>query len=76
MNWPKKYFQAQAEIVLNNFDLTPVEVDAIVKEWNEEINAIPELWYKNLPPDHEEKHALSALQRIALTHVRRRSLAN
>ena len=72
----------QAEIVLNNFDLTPAEVDAVVKEWNEEINSIPRLWYTavrgdiNAPMDLEENHALSVLTRIAIAHVRRRQLEN
>lgn len=73
--------RAQAELVLSNFDLTPAEVDAVVKEWNEEINSIPRLWYTNTrddinaPMDLEENHALSVLTRIAIAHVRHRQLA-
>lgn len=74
MKWPRQYFKSQAENLVSNFDLTPAELDVVLKEWNEEIESIPDNWYDNLPPDHEERHALAVLQRIALKHLRRRSL--
>ncbi len=74
MNWPEAYFRKEAEIILNNFDLTSEEVNLITKEWNEEIDAIPDEWWSHpdTPGDMEPIHALSSLQRIALEHVRQR----
>ena len=71
--WPEKYYRQQAEIILNNFDLTSAEVNAIVEDWNREIESVPDGWYDNLPPDHEERHSLAVLQRIALKHIRARA---
>ena len=63
----------QAEIILDMFDLTSLEVDRAVREWNEEISSIPEGWFDNLPGDFAQKHTLAKLQQIAVRIVRERS---
>ena len=67
--------RVQAEAILDNFDLTSLEVDRAVREWNEEIGDIPEGWFDdmNLPGDFADNHSLGKLQQIATDIVRERS---
>ena len=73
MNPDDEQLLVQAEVILNNFDLTSLEVDRAVKEWHEAIGVIPEGWFDNWPPSYAQAHKLSKLQDIAVTIVRGRS---
>ncbi len=73
MTWDEEQLRVQAEIVLDNFDLTSLEVDHAVREWNEAIGFIPENWFDGLPGDFAQNHALAKLQQIAVRLVRERS---
>ncbi len=67
--------RVQAEVILNNFDLTSLEVDRAVREWHDEIGDIPEGWFddKDLPGNFADNHSLGKLQDIATNIVRERS---
>ena len=65
--------RVQAEAILDNFDLTSLEVDRAVREWNEEIGHIPEGWFDNLPGNFAENHSLGKLQEIIVRLIRERS---
>ena len=73
MTWDTEQLRIPAEAILDNFDLTSLEVDCIVREWNEEISFIPEGWFDNLPGGFEQNHVLAKLQQIAVRIVRERS---
>jgi hypothetical protein len=73
VTWDEEQLRVQAEIVLDNFDLTSLEVDRVVKEWNEAIGFLPENWFDDLPGDFAQNHALAKLQEIAIKVVRGRS---
>lgn len=64
--------RVQAEVILNNLDLTSLEVDRIVKEWNEVVGFIPEDFFDGAPPGFAETHILARLQEIAVATVRAR----
>ena len=64
--------RVQAEVILNNFDLTSPEVDLIVKRWHNAVGFIPEDYFDSAPPGCGEAHTLSKLQQIALDVVRER----
>ena len=63
----------QAEVILDMFDLTSLEVDRAVREWNEEISSIHEGWFDNMSRDFAQNHTLAKLQQIATQIVRGRS---
>ncbi len=65
----------QAEVILNLFDLTSLEVDRAVREWHDEIGDIPEGWFddKDLLGNFADNHSLGKLQQIATDIVRERS---
>ena len=63
----------QAEVILDMFDLTSLEVDRAVREWNEEMSSIPEGWFDNMSRDFAQNHTLAKLQQIATQIVRGRS---
>ena len=63
----------QAEVILDMFDLTSLEVDRAVREWNDAISSIPEGWFDNMPRGFAQNHTLAKLQQIATQIVRGRS---
>ena len=63
----------QAEVILDMFDLTSLEVDRAVREWNDVMSSIPEGWFDNLPAGFAQTHTLAKLQQIATQIVRGRS---
>ena len=73
MNWDKEQLRVQAEVVLDNLDLTSREVDRIVMEWTVAIGSIPEDWFDNSSAGFAQDHALAKLQQIAVKHIRARS---
>ena len=64
--------QVQSEVILNNLDLTSLEVDRIVRRWHEAVGFIPEGFFDNAPAGFAETHALAKLQQIAVDVVRER----
>lgn len=64
--------KTQAEVILNNLDLTSLEVDRAVKRWHEAIGFMPETFFDNAPIGFAETHALGKLQEIAVDIVRER----
>ncbi len=66
--------QVQSEVILNNLDLTSMEVDRIVHRWHEAIGFIPEDFFDNAPPGFAETHTLAKLQQIAVDVVRERPI--
>lgn len=75
MTWNEEQFRVQAEVILNLFDLTSLEVDRAVVEWHEEIGDIPEGWFDDpdLPGNFAESHTLGKLQDIIVKLIRERS---
>lgn len=68
----EEHLLVQAEVILNNLDLTSAEVDRIVKRWHEAIGFIPEDFFDNAPPGFGDTHTLAKLQQIAVDVVRER----
>ena len=64
--------QVQSEVILNNLDLTSIEVDRIVKQWNDWMGFYPENFFDGAPPGFAESHTLAKLQQIAVDVVRAR----
>ena len=67
--------RVQAEVILNLFDLTSLEVDRAVREWHDEIGDIPEDWFNDmdLPGSFADNHSLGKLQDIIVKLIRERS---
>ncbi len=65
----------QAEVILDLFDLTSLEIDRAVREWHEYYGYIPEGWFDDpdLPGNFADNHSLGKLQQIATSIVRERS---